>query len=200
MRNIQFTITLLLIATATFAQNTTSEAFAKSYTYEYNKEYSNAIASLDKVYEADSYETNLRLGWLYYLNANFNKSMAFYNNAIKLQPKSIEARLGLAHPLASLEKWKDLIKNYEKVLEIDEFHYMVNYRMALIYYNQKDFGKANYYGEKISALYPFNFNNNVLLGKINVSLGNITSAKAYLNKALLYNPSSDEVLGLLKNL
>ena len=191
---------LLLFITVSYSQNNISEAFSKSYQFEYNKDFTNAISALDEVYSTNSYEINLRLGWLYYLNGDFSKSKNHYKNAIKSEPKSIEAKLGLAYPLGALESWGELITLYNEILKIDPFNYTVNLRMANIYYYRKDFTKAEKFGEKISKLYPFDFSYNVILGKINLSLGNIIHAKEHLNAALLYDPTATEVLGLLKAL
>ena len=200
MSRANLTITLLFFVTILWGQENISNAFSKSYQFEYNKDYSNAINELDTIYSSDSYEINLRLGWLYYNLKDYSKSKYYYQNAIKIEPLSIEARLGLAYPVSVTEKWEELIEIYTNVLKIDPFNYTVNLRMTTIYYNRKDFEKAKSYGEKISNLYPFDYNCNVILGKINLSLGNIIHAKEHLNKALLYDPSSFEVINLLKSL
>jgi len=199
------TRTFLLISALFFtshiiAQSEQSKAFSDSYQFEYNKEYAQAISAMDKIYDANSYEINLRLGWLTYTTGDYFKSQTYYKNAIKINPNSIEAKLGYAYPTGALENWEDIIKTYNNILVLDPNHYTINSRMASIYYYRKSFEKANVYAKKISEQYPFDYTNNLLLGKINVSLGNITLAKLFLNKALLYNPSSSEVLALLKTL
>jgi len=194
------TIALLFSITIVVGQNSVSEAFSKSYQAEYNKEYKDAIAEIDHIYSSDSYEINLRLGWLYYSNGDHVKSKNYYSNAIKIQPKSIEAKLGLAYPIGALESWDELIILYNDILQIDPYNYTVNLRMATIYYYRKDFTKAETYGEKLSKLYPFDYSYNLILGKINLSLGNIIHAKEHLNAALLYDPTATEVLDLLKAL
>jgi len=183
-----------------FAQTNQSKAFTESYTFEYNKDYGNAISALDKVYKVDSYEINLRLGWLTYLNGDYPKSQAFYKTAIKLQPKSIEAKLGYVYPTSAMQNWEDIIKTYNDILAIDASNYTVNYRMSVIYFLRKDFGKANLYAKKVKSLYPFDYKINLLLGKISIGLGKINTAKTYLNSALLYSPSSKIVTELLKTL
>ncbi len=115
-------------------------------------------------------------------------------------PKSIEAKLGYAYPTGALENWEDIIKTYNSILNIDPNNYTANSRLAYIFYVRKAFEKANNYAKKVSEQYPFDYNNNLLLGKINVSLGKVTLAKFYLTKALLYNPTSNDVLDLLKTL
>jgi len=200
MKNTFLTLVVLIFTTTVFSQNTISSSFSESYLQEYNKDYPKAIAALDKIYDANSYEINLRLGWLYYSNADYVKSKNYYANAMSLKPESIEAKLGYAYPAAATESWDKLIEIYSGILAIDPHHYTVNLRMATIYYYQKDFGKALKYSEMLLKLYPFDYSNNLLLGKINLSLGNIILAKKYLNNALLYDPTATEVLNLLKTL
>jgi len=201
MKKQQITLTLfLLIGGFTFGQTTVAKAFSVSYQNEYNKNYVNAISVIDKIYDAKSYEINLRLGWLTYLNGDYLKSQTYYKNAMALNPLAIEAKLGYAYPTGALLNWEDVIKTYSSILLIDTKNYKANFNMATIYYNKKNFEKAKNYATTINKLYPFDFSTNLLLGKINISLGNLTIAKQYLNKALLYNPTADEVKGLLKKI
>lgn len=200
MKHIFLSFTFILFVGLSFGQDTDSQAFSDSYKHEYNKEYDKAIMALDKVYQADSYEMNLRLGWLHYSNGTYLKSQNFYKNAILLQPKSIEAMLGYAYPTSALENWDDVVKMYEVILTIDPNNYTVNSRMASIFYYKGEFEKANNFGKIVAEQYPFDYSNNLMMGKINISLGNIIEAKKFLNKALLYNPSSEEVNGLLEGL
>ena len=83
-------ITTVITSTAFIskAQNETSmqKAFSESYSQEYAKKYSDAISVLTVVYKEDSYEVNLRLGWLTYLNKNYNLSLSYYQKAVSLKP------------------------------------------------------------------------------------------------------------------
>ncbi len=200
MKQLHLLLLIILSANLSFAQTDLSKAFSESYQYEYTKDYAKAISSLDKFYDANSYEINLRLGWLSYANGDYLKSQNYYKNAIKIKPSSIEAKLGYAYPTSALDNWEDIIKTYNSILALDPNNYTVNSRMASIYYYRKDFEKAKTYADKVGAQYPFDYTNNLLLGKIYVSLGKVSLAKEHLNKALLYDPTSSEVLELLKTL
>lgn len=175
-------------------------AFSKSYELEYAQKYNEAIAPIQKIYAADSYEINLRLGWLTYESGDYQKSISFYKKAIELKPKSVEAMLGLVYPVSSMGNWDEVITIYEKILKVDPSNYTVNYRMSLIWYNRKKNNNALMYSKILAELFPFDYENNLLLGKINIGLGNILEAKICLNKALLYNPLAQEPTELLKGL
>ncbi len=183
-----------------FAQNNVSTAFYNSYSYEYNKEYDKAIQTLNTVYNEKSYDINLRLGWLNYAKGDYLKSQTYYKAAVKLIPKSIEAKLGLIYPLSALQNWNEVLKTYEQILAIDAYHSKSNYQVAYIYFVRKDFNKAYVYAKKAFEVYPFDYDTNLLLGRINISLGNISEAKMHLNKALNYSPASEEIISLLKSL
>ena len=201
MKNTILFMVLCIGLTATsFSQTTVSTAFSKSYELEYNKEYDKAIVAMQAVYSESSYDINLRLGWLNYAAGEYTKSLNYYKVATKLIPKSIEAKMGLVYPLSALQNWNEVLKTYEQILLIDPNHAKANYQVAYIYYVRKDYKKAHTYAKKVFNLYPFDYDTNLLLGKICVSLGDISSAKLHLNKALNYSPSSAEVISLLKSL
>lgn len=170
------------------------EAFSKSYAYEQKGNYSEAVNSLKSVYQEDSYESNLRLGWLNYLGGSFTESSAFYQKAMKLKPYSIESKLGYVYPLSALGKWDIIITQYTEILTIDPQNTLVNYRMGSIYYNRKDYVKAEKYLEKVVNLYPFDYDSMILFAWTNYQLGKLREAQALFNKVLLIKPKDSSAL------
>ncbi len=184
---------VLITTTIVFCQDQSIEAFLNSYTYESNEEYSKAIAEMTKVYAENSYPLNLRLGWLNYLSGDYIKSKSYYNKAIALRPKSIEARMGIVYPLAALGNWNDVVDVYKEILKIDPNHAQANYRLSYIHhYIFKDNQTAFVYISKVLLLYPFDFDSNYLMAAIQLELGNIKEAREAILNALQYNPSSKE--------
>lgn len=200
---IVFTSAFVMLNSSIQAQdlfNNKLSAFSSSYEKEYTQNYDEAIKALEKIYAKDDYEVNLRLGWLYYSKADYNKSVAFYKNAVVLKPSSVEAKLALVNPLSYLGNWDEIVTIYEEILKIDTKNYTVNYRLSLIWYNRKKYTQALTYAKAIQPIYPFDYETNLLLGKINIALGNITDAKNTLQKAILYNPLATEPIEILKGL
>lgn len=177
-----------------------SQAFYASYEYEYAQNYDEAINVLEKVYSDKQYEIHLRLGWLYYLKGDMQKSIAFYKRAIMIQPKSAEAKLGMAYPLASLSNWDELALLYKNILKDDSRNYTALYRLSLIYYYKKKYSDALSAIQLLLPLYPFDYDCNLLAGKIFIGLGKITDAKKYIQRAVLYNPTATEPAMLLQSL
>lgn len=183
-----------------FTHTEISKAFADSYLHEKENDYVKAIADLRAIYDVNSYEINLRLGWLNYANGEYIASQNYYKNAIKVSPNSIEAMLGYSYPTGMLGQWESIIETYNKILSIDPNNYTTIYRMAHIYYERKDFKQAQSFAKKVNSQYPFDYYINLLLAKINIDTGNKVEAKFFLKNAINYDPTSEEAAALLKKL
>jgi tetratricopeptide (TPR) repeat protein len=178
-----------------------SAAFSDSYTKEKSEKYGEAASALKAFYNADSYELNLRLGWLTYLQGEFSESLGYYNKAIDLMPFAIEPRLGVVLPASSLGNWDMVIAQYNQILTIDPNNTITLYRLGLIFYDKKDYKEAYKHFEKVVNLYPFDYQSVLMLAWTNYKLGKAREAKILFNKALLYYPddsSAKEGLGLIK--
>lgn len=194
---------LILFGLQVFSQdeNTIQEAFSQSYLYETDGEYTKAINTIKAVYDEDSYEINLRLGWLTYLSGNFSESLPYYRKCIQLRPLSIEARMGIVLPLSLMGNWGQVENHYKQVLEMDAENSWVNYRMGLIYYGREDYQAAIKYFENVVNHYPFDYDSVIMLAWTNFKLGKFREAKVLFNKALLIQPGDEsalEGLGLIK--
>lgn len=199
---------LILLVLTTMSVNLAAQDFAKlsvAFTESYAKEkegkYADAAKPLKAMYDEKSYEVNLRLGWLTYLQGQFSESVGYYSKAIELMPYAIEPRLGIVLPASAMGNWGSVVEQYNKILSIDPNNTLVLYRMGMISYENKDFKKAYTYFEKVVNLYPFDYYSVLMLGWTNYQLGKTKEAKILFQKALLYDPTSvsaKEGLSLLK--
>lgn len=170
------------------------DAFEKSYLYEYSGDYSKAIDGLKSVYSEESYETNLRLGWLTYLAGFFTESTAYYQKAMELKPLSIEAKFGYVYPASALGNWEQVKKHYNDILQIDSQNTVANYRLGSIYYGNEDYTSALKYFEKLVNLYPFDFDGLLMYAWTNLKLGKFREAEVLFNKALMNRPNDKSAL------
>jgi tetratricopeptide (TPR) repeat protein len=203
MRRLTFTVFFILLALAAGAQDNTklTAAFSESYAKEKEGKYGEAVKTLKGSYDANSYEVNLRLGWLTYLQGQFSESLSYYNRAIELMPYAIEPRFGAVLPASSMGNWEIVVSHYSKILATDPNNTVTLYRMGLISYDKKDYKQAYLYFEKVVNLYPFDYQSVLMLAWTNYKLGKTREAKVLFNKALLYYPedsSAKEGLSLLK--
>jgi tetratricopeptide (TPR) repeat protein len=175
-------------------QKQIQDVFTSSYQLESEGEYSKAINILKDVYDDESYEMNLRLGWLHYLSGLFIESVPYYEKCVLLKPLSIEARLGLVYPASSMGNWTQVENKYMEILEIDPENSLVNYRMGLIHYGREEYQKAFWYFEKVVNHYPFDYDSVIMLAWTNYRLGKLREAKVLFNKALLIHPGDESAL------
>jgi tetratricopeptide (TPR) repeat protein len=186
-----------------FSQDYTklTTAFSDSYAKEKSGKYADAAASIKAYYDANSYEINLRLGWLTYLQGQFTESLGYYNRAIDLMPYAIEPHLGIVFPASAMGNWDLVVTHYNKILSIDPNNTLTLYRMGVISYERKDYKQAYQYLEKVVNLYPWDHDSVLMFAWTNFRLGKSREAKILFNKALLYYPedaSAKEGLGLTK--
>jgi tetratricopeptide (TPR) repeat protein len=176
-------------------------AFESSYSMETKAEYANAVSTLKAVYDENSYEINLRLGWLTYLSGFFTESSAYYQKAMKLRPYAIEARFGFAYPASAMGNWDQVVTQYQEILRIDPQNTLANYRMGAIAYGKNDFATAEKYLEKVINLYPFDYDSNILYAWVNFKLGKLRESQVLFHKVLLIkskDSSAMEGLGMIK--
>lgn len=177
------------------------KTFEQSYALEKAGDFRKAISQLREVYQEDSYEINLRLGWLYYNAGLFDDSKAHYRKALTILPYSEEAKFGIILPLAARAEWDEVIRYYNQILANSPGNTIALYRLGLIYYNRKDYSQAARNFQKVVDLYPFDYDGLLMMAWTNLQLGKSREARVLFNKVLLYSPgdtSALEGLGLLK--
>jgi len=205
MRKIKIVLCICIITCGiqqTIAQtDKIASAFTASYEKETQKDYTSAIAVIEEVYDAKSYEINLRLGWLYYEAGKYKESMNSYKVAMGLMPYSIEAKFGYAYPAAKLGSMDVVAAQYTNILAIDPQNSTANYRMGYIYYDKKDYANAYKYFEKVVNLYPFSYDGLLMYAWTNYQMGKTREAKILFQKVLWLSPgdkSATEGMALIK--
>ncbi len=197
-RNILVLFAIITITPQIFAQSNIIAAFEKSYALEKSGDYKKAADELKKVYSNESYEINLRLGWLEYNAGLFVESSAHYQKAINLKPYSEEAKFGIIYPKAAQGKWTEVIKLYDEILKNAPSNTTALYRLGLVYYGQKNYGKASTYFKKVVDLYPFDYDGLLMYAWTNIYLGKKREAKVLFNKVLMLSPNDESALSGLK--
>ncbi|HPT30769.1 MAG TPA: tetratricopeptide repeat protein [Prolixibacteraceae bacterium] len=174
------------------------QAFAQSYSYEKENNFLQSAAVLKKAYQEDSYEFNLRLGWLSYNLKKYEESKVYYKMALSLLPYSEEARFGLVLPLAANKEWNEVAKIYTQILENNPGNTVALYRLGLLCYERKDWAQAYRLFQKVVDFYPFGYDGLLMLAWTNLQMGKNREAKILFNKVILYSPGDKSALEGLK--
>ncbi len=202
-KSILLTLIVMTLSSVTFSQDykALQSAFEKSYFYEYSGEYQKSIDLLKGVYLEESYEINLRLGWLSYMAGFFTESIAYYQKAVDLNPLSIEAKFGYVYPASAMGNWEQVKKQYNDILKIDPQNSLTNYRLGSIYYGNEDYSTALKYFEKVVNLYPFDHDALLMYAWTNLKIGKLREAEVLFQKVIMNKPndaSAIEGLGMIK--
>jgi tetratricopeptide (TPR) repeat protein len=165
--------------------------FEKSYAYEAEGNYQKSLEVLTSQYISDSYQFNIRYGWLYYNLGDYPKSKQYYKKSMELMPYSHEAKFGYVLPLAGLGEWDAIVAIYKSMLELDPKNTLILYRLGAIYYERKDFQTSYNYLEDVINLYPHDYDSNLLFAWTNLQMGRLKEASVLFRKVLLIRPGDD---------
>ncbi|OYU85722.1 MAG: hypothetical protein CFE24_00510 [Flavobacterium sp. BFFFF2] len=196
-------LALLIIGLQASAQDqkTMLDAFNKSYVFENGQKYNEAVDALKALNKPNDYVVNLRLGWLLYNGKRYEESVAFYKKAAALMPVAIEPLQGLVNTQIALNKWGDVEQTYLAILKIDTKNSKTNYYLGMMYYNRKEYSKADKYFSVILNLYPYDYDAMLMSAWNAYFMGKTNEAKDLFHRVLLYSPtdaSAKEGLALLK--
>ena len=163
------------------------KAFNESIKLESDGKIDKAIEPLLTIYNTnkDNYLVNLRLGWLYYQKKDYSKSKNYYSEAVRLNSKSIDAKLGLTLPLSALNEWNKIKDLYLDILKTNSMDYTANLRLGQIYLQNGNYNDAKKHLEIAYNSYPSYYEPNLSLGWTYYYLGNRDKAKALFTQALM---------------
>ncbi len=177
-------ILLLSLALGARAQYSDAvlKAFENSYTAEKSGDFRKAASWLKEGYQENSYEYNLRLGWLSYKSGAQGESEKYYRKALEILPYSEEARQGLVLPLTVQGKMEEVMTTYEQILSNNPGSTLTLYRLGMVHYSRKEWVKAFRYFQKVVDLYPFDYDGLLMLGWTSLRLSKSREAKVLFNK------------------
>lgn len=181
-------------------QLTRQNSLYRSYDFEKNGNYTNAINELRNIYKSDDYFINIRLGWLLYLSKQYEESERYYNIAIRLKPYAIEAKFGIVKPLSASNNWEGVKKQYLEILKIDPQNTLANYWLGVIHYNRKEYAISEKLFEKVVNLYPLDYDSAIMLAWTKLNVGKANEAKILFEHALLLRPNDNSAQSGLKQI
>ncbi len=183
-------------------QNFSKAYFIKGMCYKDAGDTARAIhnfrEALDK--DADNYHACIMLAQIYF-GLKDKLAVTYYNNALNLKPKSLEAYYGLAMFYQETNELNRALETYSTILSIDpkyknahynigyiHFQYLKNYTEAVKHFDAAVKCDASYY----QAVY--------MRGLCYETLGDIQRAKAEYTHALQINPGYQMALDGIKRL
>ena len=183
-------ISLILVIFA-YAQDNIKLAYYKSYNYEKMLDYKDAIKTLIPIYKKypNDYTLNLRLGYLFFLNKNYNNSISHYTKASNILPYSIEPKLGLIRDYLKMGKSDNALTIANSIIKIDYYNYYGNLYLLKALKLKNNYIQAKEVANKILTLYPTDVLFLLELAKITY-IDNPKDAKIIFKNILILDPNN----------
>lgn len=168
------------------------ELVEKSYEYENNGDYQQALTNMFAVTHlapSDAYY-NLRTGWLYYTLSNYTDALKYYQKSYAVD-KNFESLEGIVLCHYMLGNWDSTIELGKKVLEKSPHNFLALAKIGYSYYVKEDWANASLYYGKACDIYSYNIS---CLGYYLSSLvenNQTKDAKVVFQKLKRLNPSND---------
>lgn len=107
--------------------------FLKGMIYKSLKDTAKAVSSFQTCVEQnpDYYDAHLQLG-LIYASVYNDLALAYYDNAIEIRPKSVEALYNKALYFQSIKQFTEADNLYKEILEKDPNYYIAFYNMGFL--------------------------------------------------------------------
>ncbi len=185
-----FLAVAIALAPAAAHAGDTQDRYRASYAHESKGQYAKALADIDGLSKGERkrYIYHLRRGWLLYLLGRHWDAIESYRAAIKLEPRAVEARLGLMLPEMALLLWMDALETGQGVLELDPLNYLANSRMAWANYSLGRFDKAEALYRKLLKAYPSDTEMRTGLGWSLLKQGRYGTAQTEFEAVLRISP------------
>jgi len=104
------------------------------------------------------YRPNAKLGYLYYMNREYDKSVLHYGKAMKASRSSVEAKLGCMLPLLAQREFAKVESLARAVRKTDRHNYYANLRQSIALRYLGKFSQAELVAKRMLRLYPSDVN------------------------------------------
>ncbi len=142
----------------------------------------------------------LRYGWLHYLQGRYDTAVIAYLKALKLNPQSIDARLGLSLPLLAQGRWQEASANLKQITAVSPWDYTAHVRLLVAEEGLHKWADLARHAELLNRRYPSDTTILVYLARAQAWLGHKSEAKQAYQQVLMRIPQHVEAAAYLQSL
>ena len=183
-----FTIILFLFS---FSSYSAESVWKESYSLQAKGEYEKAIKVLVKANVSGEYAL-LRYAYLNYLQGNYNTAINKYKQAIKLDPASIDAKLGVTLPLLAQKRWRQVKKYTLQILQQSHWNYTAHLRLMMAEQGMRSWDDLVTHAKQLAKVYPAAATPLVYLARAYAWKGKVRNAVTIYRKVLKRIPDHIE--------
>lgn len=116
-----------------FSPYASASAWDESLRLESLAQYASALTIMEPIVKAEPNieYANLRMAWLSYLAGKHSQSIQYYQKALSLNDKSLDAQLGLLLPLMAQSRWNEVETKAKSVLSVAPWNYYAHIRLMI---------------------------------------------------------------------
>ena len=177
-----------------------TDAWAASYRLESTGQYAEAqaqIAALAAKQPANEFAV-IRSAWLAYLQGKYGEAETSYLKARQLNPRSVEALLGLMLPQMAQYRWLDAIETGRKVLAENAWDYTAHVRIMACEEALSRWDALAKHAAELSTRFPADATALVYWARAESALRNTSKARQLYTQVLERFPSHAEAARYLK--
>lgn len=141
----------------------------------------------------------LRYAYLKYKQGEYNDSIKYYNKAIKLNNKSLDAKLGITLPYIAQGRWRQVKVYTRQVLTKSDWDYTAHERLMMAEEGDKKWHSLGRHSDKLTTIYPTDATTLAYHARAKARLGNRSVASAAYKKVLMRDPDHAEANEYLGN-
>jgi len=139
----------------------------------------------------DEYAT-LHYAYLMYMQGEYNESIEYYDKAIKLNPKSLSAKLGITLPQIAQGRWRQVKIYTRQVLVRSDWNYTAHQRLMMAEEAEKKWHTLGKHADGVVEIYRADTASYVYLARARASMGNTHVAKKAYVEVLHRSPDNLE--------
>ena len=177
-----------------------AESWSASYRLESLGQYAEAQAEISGIVARESANefAIIRSAWLAYLQGKHAGAEALYLKALQLNPRSVEASLGLMLPRMAQYRWVAAIESGRKVLAENAWDYTAHVRIMVCEEAMSRWEELSRHAAELSARYPADATVLVYWARAESALRNTRKARQLYAQVLERFPQHAEAAGYLK--
>jgi len=191
-------LAVMLIAAAAGAQ---PDPWSESYRLEYIGKYADAQGLIEPF--ATRQPVNefaiMRTAWLLHLQGKYAEAEKRYQRAVEVNPRSIEAKLGIMLPQMALYRWNDALQTGRKVLADSPWNYTAHVRIMISEEALSRWEELSKHAAEVSARYPADATLLVYWARAEAALKRTRKAKELYAQVLERVPGHIEASTYIKN-
>ncbi|HHO58917.1 MAG TPA: tetratricopeptide repeat protein [Thiotrichales bacterium] len=185
-------LTATLFFLLSFSAQADESVWQKSYALQAKGDYAGAANVLKAASTAGDEFSVLRLAYLSYLQGNYGDAIDRYQQAIDMNPESIDARLGITLPLMAQKRWKQVKHYCMQVLRQSHWHYTAHVRLMIAEEGLRNWADLASHASQLARVYPSDATALVYLARAHAWQGDTAAALTAYKQVLKRIPAHIE--------